>query len=88
VGTIAKEPDPWPRHCRQGGYADFSVSQSKLEQVKLYIGNQQKHKHKVGFQDELRVSLKRHEIEWDEKYVRDSPAKNLRHANPAKPEAP
>jgi len=56
--------------------------------VKLYIGNQQKHKHKVGFQDELRVSLKRHEIEWDEKYVRDSPAKNLRHANPAEPEGP
>jgi len=56
--------------------------------VKLYIANQVEHHRKVGFQDELRVSLKRHEIEWDEKYVRDSPAKNLRHANPAKPEAP
>lgn len=55
----------------QGGYADFSVSQSKLEQVKQYIAGQEEHHRKIGFQDELRALLKRHEIEWDEKYVWD-----------------
>jgi len=55
----------------QGGYAAFSVSQSNLEQVKHYIANQAEHHRKVGFQDELRALLRRHEIEWDEKYIWD-----------------
>ena len=55
----------------QGGYADFSVSQSNLEQVKQYIAGQEEHHRKMGFQDELRALLKKHEIEWDEKYVWD-----------------
>jgi len=28
-------------------------------------------KPKIGFQDELRALLRKHEIEWDEKYVWD-----------------
>ena len=55
----------------QGGYADFSVSQSNLEQVKQYIAGQEDHHRKIGFQDELRALLRKHEIEWDEKYVWD-----------------
>jgi REP element-mobilizing transposase RayT len=55
----------------QGGYADFSVSQSNLEPVKQYIAGQEEHHRKVGFQDELRALLRRHKIEWDEKYVWD-----------------
>ena len=55
----------------QGGYADFGVSQSNLEQVKQYIANQEEHHRKMSFQDELRVLLRKHEIEWDEKYVWD-----------------
>ena len=55
----------------QGGYADFSVSQSNLELVKQYIAGQEEHHRKIGFQDELRALLKRHEIAWDEKYVWD-----------------
>src|SRR5438132_3386533 len=38
----------------QGGYADFSVSQSKLRDVKEYIAGQEEHHRKIGFQDELR----------------------------------
>jgi REP element-mobilizing transposase RayT len=53
----------------QGGYADFSVSQSNLEQVKQYIADQEEHHRKVGFQEELRALLRRHEIGWDEKYL-------------------
>ena len=55
----------------QGGYADFSVSQSNLEQVTRYIANQAPHHRKIGFQDELRALLRKHQIEWDEKYIWD-----------------
>ena len=55
----------------QGGYADFSVSQSNLEQVKQYIANQEEHHRKVNFQDELRELLRKHQQEWDERYVWD-----------------
>src|SRR5450756_967624 len=55
----------------QGGYAAFSVSQSNLEQVKQYIANQEEHHRKTTFQDELRILLRKHEIEFDERYVWD-----------------
>jgi REP element-mobilizing transposase RayT len=55
----------------QGGYADFSVSQSKLPEVKEYIVGQEEHHRKMSFQDELRALLRKHEVEWDEKYVWD-----------------
>ena len=55
----------------QGGYADFSVSQSNLEQVRQYIAGQEEHHRKMNFQDELRALLRRHEIEFDERYVWD-----------------
>ena len=55
----------------QGGYADFSVSQSNLEQVKQYIAGQEEHHRKIGFQDKLRALLRKHEIEGDAKYVWD-----------------
>jgi len=55
----------------QGGYADFSVSQSNLDPVREYIFGQDEHHRKIGFQDELRALLRRHEIEWDERYVWD-----------------
>jgi len=63
------------RDCRdfqwQGGYADFSVSQSKLEQVTPYIGNQENHHKKINFQDELRALLRKHNLEWNERYIWD-----------------
>ena len=55
----------------QGGYADFSVSQSNLEQVIEYITNQEDHHRTMTFQDELRTLLRRHHIEFDERYVWD-----------------
>ena len=55
----------------QGGYAAFSVSQSNVKPVMEYIVTQEEHHQKIGFQDELRALLRRHEIEWDEKYVWD-----------------
>ena len=55
----------------QGGYADFSVSASNLQVVKQYIANQDRHHRKMSFQDELRTLFRRHDVEWDERYVWD-----------------
>ncbi len=55
----------------QGGYACFSVSQSNLEPVLHYISHQEEHHRKSDFQTELRALLRRHQLEWDERYVWD-----------------
>jgi hypothetical protein len=55
----------------QAGYGAFSVSQSNVRQVKAYIANQEEHHRRILFQDELRALLKRHAIEFDERYVWD-----------------
>jgi len=53
----------------QAGYGAFSVSQSNLDAVVEYITNQEEHHRKVTFMDEFRAFLKRHKVEYDEKYV-------------------
>ena len=55
----------------QGGYADFSVSQSKLEGVEKYIASQEEHHRKMSFQDEMRTLFRKHGVEYDERYVWD-----------------
>ncbi len=55
----------------QGGYANFSVSQSNLQWVKDYISGQELHHVKTTFQDELRQLLRKHEIAFDERYLWD-----------------
>jgi REP element-mobilizing transposase RayT len=55
----------------QDGYSDFSVSQSNLDRVREYIASQEAHHSKKSFQDELRALLRRHKIEFDERYVWD-----------------
>jgi putative transposase len=55
----------------QSRYGAFSVSQSNVPQVKAYIANQEEHHRRVPYQDELRALLRRHEIEFDERYVWD-----------------
>ena len=55
----------------QAGYAGFSVSQSNVPEVMNYIESQAEHHHRLSFQDELRALLRRHEIEFDERFVWD-----------------
>ena len=55
----------------QTGYGAFAVSYSGMDDVKSYIANQQEHHRTRTFQDELRALLRRHEIEWDERYLWD-----------------
>jgi putative transposase len=55
----------------QAGYGAFSVSESSVEDVKRYIANQEEHHRKMTFQEELRALLRRHKVEFDERYVWD-----------------
>jgi putative transposase len=55
----------------QAGYGAFSVSQSNVEQVKRYIEDQEEHHRSQSFQEEFREFLKRHRIDFDERYVWD-----------------
>jgi len=55
----------------QAGYGAFSVSQSNVHVVKRYVENQEGRHRKVGFQDEFRTFLRKHEIEYDERHVWD-----------------
>jgi REP element-mobilizing transposase RayT len=53
----------------QTGYAAFSVSHSQKQAVLDYIANQEEHHRKMSFKEELIALLKKHEIEYDERYV-------------------
>lgn len=55
----------------QAGYGAFSVSAANLDVVKKYIASQEEHHQKMSFQEEFRMMLKKHNLEWDERYVWD-----------------
>jgi REP element-mobilizing transposase RayT len=53
----------------QSGYAAFSVSQSKAAQVRAYIAAQQQHHRRIRFEDEFVSLLRRHRMDYDERYL-------------------
>ena len=53
----------------QPGYAAFSVSQSSVGQVTKYIANQEEHHKRVQFEHEFISLLKKHDMDYDERYV-------------------
>jgi REP element-mobilizing transposase RayT len=53
----------------QTGYGAFSVSHSNLAEVEKYITNQEEHHRRVSFQEEFVVFLKKHEIQYDERFI-------------------
>lgn len=55
----------------QAGYGGFSVSQSQVEEVAIYIQQQEEHHKRVSFQDEYRAFLRKFGVEFDERYVWD-----------------
>jgi REP element-mobilizing transposase RayT len=59
-----KEQFGWQR-----GYAAFSVSQSKRTTVYGYIARQQQHHRSQSFEDEFLTFLRRHKIQYDERYI-------------------
>ena len=53
----------------QSGYGAFSVSRSNVAAVTHYIAQQEEHHRKVSFKEEFISFLKKHEIEFDERYI-------------------
>jgi putative transposase len=55
----------------QDGYGAFTVSKSGVPDVTAYIENQREHHWAMTFQEEYRLLLVRHGIEFDEAYLWD-----------------
>ena len=55
----------------QRGYGAFSVSPSQLKAVLEYVDTQQEHHRTCTFQEEYRELLRRHGVDFDERYVWD-----------------
>jgi REP element-mobilizing transposase RayT len=75
VGDIKRDSSKWMKikgfrlFQWQDGYGAFSVSSSHIEDVKKYIAGQKEHHSKQSFEDEYRITLTKHGIEFDEKYL-------------------
>ena len=50
-------------------YGAFIVSQSQVERVREYIRNQEAHHSKISFEHEIKVLLRSHGIDFEEKYL-------------------
>ncbi len=53
----------------QDGYGAFSIGISVVPETKTYIANQEEHHRKRDFAAEFLAMLKKHGIEYDERYV-------------------
>jgi len=72
--VVKTNSSKWMRQRKRGfgwqtGFAAFSVSMSALPEVTRYIREQEKHHRKMTFQQELVALLKKHNIEYDERYI-------------------
>ena len=55
----------------QTGYAAFSISESQISKVRAYVRNQERHHRRLSFKDELVVLLRKHGIDYDDRYLCD-----------------
>ena len=55
----------------QDGYGAFTVSKSSISDVVAYIRGQREHHRTKSFQDEYLALLKKHEIQYDVRYLWD-----------------
>jgi REP element-mobilizing transposase RayT len=64
--------ETFPEHrlfAWQEEYGAFSVSVSQLDKTIAYIQGQEAHHRKMTFQEEFLALLKKHRIEYDERYL-------------------
>jgi len=66
--------ETFPEHrlfAWQEKYGAFSVSESRVDAIVQYIKGQEEHHRKMTFQEEFLTLLKKHRIEYDERYLWD-----------------
>ena len=68
---IKEQGDQYAGSFWQGGYGDFSIGWSQLEELKRYIDLQEQHHRTQTFQEEYRGLLAKYHVEFDERYVWD-----------------
>jgi putative transposase len=64
--------DTFPEHrlfAWQEGYGAFSIGVSQTDATLAYIRSQPEHHRQTTFQEEFRMFLKKHGIEYDERYL-------------------
>lgn len=63
--------ETWPSRefAWQTGYGAFSVSRSRVPEVVQYIRNQEEHHKLRDFKAEFLELLRKHEVEYDERYI-------------------
>jgi REP element-mobilizing transposase RayT len=57
------------RFTWQEGYGAFTVSESQMPAVIRYVREQEDHHRTLSFKDEFILILKRHRLEYDERYL-------------------
>jgi putative transposase len=66
--------ETFPEHrlfAWQEEYGAFSVSESRVDSIIEYIKSQAQHHRKMTFQEEFVALLKKHRIEYEERYLWD-----------------
>ena len=53
----------------QDGYAAFTLSPSMVARVTAYIANQREHHQHASFEEEFRLFLQRHDVDFEERYA-------------------
>jgi REP element-mobilizing transposase RayT len=71
IKLLDKNNTTLQRFYWQRGYGAFSVSESNVGRVKLYIKNQARHHEKLTFKEEIKKFLVQHGVNFDEKYLWD-----------------
>jgi putative transposase len=69
-GSKASPPD-YRGFYWQRGYGAFSVSPSVLDTLLEYVDTQEEHHRSRTFQEEYREFLRKHGVEYDERFVWD-----------------
>jgi putative transposase len=57
------------RFAWQPRYGAFTVSESQVEKVREYIRNQEEHHSRVSFEDEFKMLLRAHQIDFTDEYL-------------------
>ncbi len=66
--------ETFPEHrcfAWQSEYSAFSVSVSQMDKIIRYIKDQEEHHRKMTFQEEFVALLKKHRLQYDERYLWD-----------------
>lgn len=66
---IKTKGEKYSKFYWQRGYGIFSVNPAEIEVVEKYIRQQREHHANMTFKEEFRKSLKKYNVEYDERYV-------------------